>query len=356
MPPTQGERPSVQEERVAVARMSLKAASAALGRFPSRREYDRWRAAQPNPKEYAASTFIRRCFRDSWTEAIGQLGAPTADVAARRLLRCGLAFTEAERSRALRLFLEAVPAGERTQDAYQAWALEYIRQPGAYDVPTKTQTLTRRAGRSWRELLADAGESEERFRAVRASNGVLRCRFVTREEMLDRIRQAARELAVPMPTTTEFNRWVTHTLDSAGRPISPKADTIIKRFGYWSTALFEAGLIDEQQLATYWHRHEMRMSEERMLQFVAAALRDLGPELGRLAYRQWRWRILRHPDWAGYRIPADQTICLRYGGDWSAAVARAADVEPAREVPAVLHQTATAVWTKAGSKLERGRS
>jgi len=351
----QGGRPSTEGERVALCRMSLSAAAADLRRFPSRREYDRWRDSQPHRQELASASLIRRTFRDSWTEAIGQLGAPTADFAARRLLMGGKSFTARERERALRLFLEAVPAGQRTRAAYRDWARQYIQQPGAFDVPLSAGTLTSCSGLSWSELLAAAGAPEERYRAFTARNGVRKCGFLTPEQILDRIRRAAQELGVPAPTSLEYNRWAADARDENGRPIAPKSMTIMKHFGGWSIALFKAGLIDEQQLAMYWHRRELRMSDDRLLQFLAAALRDLGPNIGRLQYRKWRWRVIRHPDWAGARIPSDVCIWERFGNDWGVALGRAKDVKPAPEVPNYLHPTSLAVWTKQGSRMERGR-
>lgn len=148
--------------RVERARASLLAASTELGRLPSRRDYDRWRDAKPRPERFASASFIRRLSNGSWTEALGQIGAPAADSSARRLLSNGRAFTDADRERAWRLFAANVPADQRTRANYAKWAKQYVLRDGAFDVPVAVATLTRGSGRRWRELLAALQADEDR--------------------------------------------------------------------------------------------------------------------------------------------------------------------------------------------------
>lgn len=348
--------PSHQDSaRMTLALQSLRLATSDLKRVPSRREYDRWHSSHPSRTELATSSFIRRTFDDSWVEAVAQVGAPVADITARRLLRNGKAFTEAQKDLALRLFVEAVPPGKRTQAAFARWARPYVQQPRAFDIPTSAQGLVKGRTRSWHELLESIGAGEAKYRVIKTANHINRASHKTPEQMLDLIRKAASDLGVPAPTTIEYQRWVETYLDEYGNRLAPTSSTVIARFGGWSIALRRAGLLSEEQFAVYWTRRALRLSNDRMLEFVAAAVRDSGRELNRLAYRAWRWELLRHPKWPlDGCIPSDVSIVNRFGS-WQEAVVRAKDVPTAVEIPEGMHASGSAVWTKRGSKMDRGR-
>lgn len=143
------------------AQRSLRRAIAELDRFPSRRAYDRWRDQQPDRDELASSTFIRKTHGNSWPEALAAAGAPRANVTARRLLSNGRRFGVQERRRALTLFADAVPHGQRTADAYSNWARRYVLEPGAIDVPVYARTFTVGVGVHWFDVLIDAGLPDE---------------------------------------------------------------------------------------------------------------------------------------------------------------------------------------------------
>jgi hypothetical protein len=342
--------------RTALALQSLRLAADDLKRVPSRREYDRWHSAHPGRAELANSSFIRRTFDDSWVEAVAQVGAPIADITARRLLRNGKAFTEAQKDLALRLFVEAVPPGKRTQAAFKRWARSYVQQPGAFDIPTSAQGLVKGRTRSWHELLESIGAGEARYRVIKTASRANRASLKTPGQILDLLRLAASDLGVPAPTSIEYQRWVETYLDEYGNRLAPASSTVMARFGGWSIALRRAGLLSEEQFAVYWTRRAMRLSDGRLLEFVAAAVRDGDPELGRLAYRAWRWELLRHPDWPlDGCIPSDMSIVDRFGS-WQEAVVRAKDVPTAAEIPQGMHASGSAVWTKRDSKMDRGRS
>lgn len=209
--------------RVTLSRYSLSAAAKELRRVPSRRDYDRWYAGHPDRKELATSSFIRRTFDDSWHEAVAQIGAPVADFTARRLLRNGKAFSQEQRDLAIRLFVEAVEPGGRTQAAFERWTRAYVLTPAAYDIPTSAQGLLKGRGIGWHDLLESIGAGEDRYRVLKTIGGVKRASRKTPEQMLDLVRRCAVELGVPAPTSLEYEGWAKTLLDEQGRRLAPNA-------------------------------------------------------------------------------------------------------------------------------------
>jgi hypothetical protein len=329
--------------KVAVARASLEQAALDLRRVPSRREYDRWRSQQPRPEEFATATFIRRAFRGSWVEATAELDGLSPDVTARRLLQNGQEFSLAQMDRALEMFAAAVPHGERTQHAYMKWATDYVRLPGAFDVPLNVATLTTRFGLSWSDLLEQkTGERESTLRSMSAPLATPRARSLTAEEKLDCVRMCARELKLPVPTALEFDRWARCRFDSGGRRVAQHSHTIAKSFGGWAGTLFAAGLLTQEQRILHRHRTVHSVFGDEALRFVAAALRDRGTgadgaELTRVGYANWRCSVMLHPEAAGLRVPSGSSILGHAGMKWNEAVRRARGLAPSKAVPPHWH-------------------
>lgn len=64
--------------------------------------------------------------------------------------------------------------------------------------------------------------------------------------------------------------------------------TISKEFGDWGRALHAAGLLSGGELVAYRHRIEFDSTTDRALTFLAAAMRDCGPDPNRKRYRPQR--------------------------------------------------------------------
>lgn len=127
-------------ERERFVRASLQAALQALGRTPSRRAYEKWRAQQPQPSEFASEGLIKKVL-GGWTAATESLGAPVADHSARRLMSKGRAFSVIECREAIRLYTESTPPDQLGVRHYARWARAYARTPGARRVPLIAHTL-----------------------------------------------------------------------------------------------------------------------------------------------------------------------------------------------------------------------
>lgn len=334
-----------EAERVRLSLSSLRACMAELLRTPSRREYDRWRRQQAAPREFASSTFIRDTFNNSWPQALAAVSGAGPDVTARRLLRGGKAFTDKQRARALMLFAAAVAHGERTQHNYARWARAYVLEPGALDVPLSTHGYMKHSGQSWFDVLVSAGLPDER--AHRRCHGGRRGSPMdyTPDRILECLRRAASELDLRAPGTIAYDKWAVRV---SGDPNStewqpiPRSRAIASRFGGWGRALHAAGLIGDAEVALYRHHSKMAMTEDRLLQFLAAAMRDRGVHIGRGAYRQWRWAVLRHPAWTHGRIPSDIAIWSHFDEDWDLAKARTEGISAAPELAPHLHRPPTA--------------
>ena len=127
--------PTAATDRADICLAGLGQAMTELGLAPSRRNYDSWRAAQPDPNEWPSSSMIRRAF-PSWPAALEALGAaPAPDVLARRLLHLQDGFTAEECLTAIRACVEDLNATEQTAGrqltrltlaTYKAWARRRI--------------------------------------------------------------------------------------------------------------------------------------------------------------------------------------------------------------------------------------
>jgi hypothetical protein len=132
---------------------SLAVATDELGARPSKRAYDQWRNAKPNPEQWAsASSVLRILGQGRWQVATEALGGPRLDLVARRLLAQGSAFTPEECRTAMRLFCADVPETARSFSGYRSWALAHAQRPGARRVPAVGGVLMRRLGMRWSQL------------------------------------------------------------------------------------------------------------------------------------------------------------------------------------------------------------
>jgi hypothetical protein len=127
------EVPTAGDTRVALAVHALETCSGELGRAPSRRAYDTWRATTPQPDDYLSSSGIRNVFGGSWPKALEAVGfGPAPDVLARRLLYLQRGFAAEECVAAIQdcvaeLNAERAADGEEplrhlTFNEYKAWA------------------------------------------------------------------------------------------------------------------------------------------------------------------------------------------------------------------------------------------
>ena len=143
-------------ERVQNALNALRVAMDDLGKPPSRRSYDEWRAGQPDPKSWPSSTAIRNSFGNSWAKAMDALGvSPAPDVLARRLLdRHG--YSREEVIQAIQSCIRDTAPRHLPWDDYRAWAGEELKQGTKRRLPLSAAVIRKHFG-SWGEALKAAG-------------------------------------------------------------------------------------------------------------------------------------------------------------------------------------------------------
>jgi hypothetical protein len=126
-----------------------------LGRTPSRRDYDAWRAAEAPPNQWLSATKIRDTF-GSWPKALDAATLePTPDVRVRRLAAKGGAYSAEHLLYGLRQCAEAVGT-PFTQQQYVEWAREQRNHPPFARYSADAWKFIQVFG-SWRNALEAAG-------------------------------------------------------------------------------------------------------------------------------------------------------------------------------------------------------
>jgi len=357
-----------------------------IGRAPSRRDYDLWRAGQAHPDQWLSASGIRKAFGNSWARAIDALNVePRPDILARRLLNFNRPYKREELLEGLRACAAAVGVEYLAFSVYRAWAIEELKRP---DRACKRLALSRYAFKkhfgSWIEALVAAGLPE----LTRASNDdklpmprgpaydndhLRRALLGANRFHLECEAQAGRgdDRHPPRQLTRRvFEQWRQGEAEAAqaqGRVIYlPSAASIILRLGSWTEALHWAGLIDDERLRAA-HRQKARpLTDDEVLDYLVFALNDLRPvaekaearltrgdatdataasstrlsagpaaatPLSRSEYRRWRrGRLLKTED--PWRRPASDSLFVdRFDGWWRAeAMARARRRRPEAEL------------------------
>lgn len=327
----------------------------------SRRNYDEFRAEQPSPREWPSASYIRNAFDNDWNAAIAAIGhKPGVDVTSRQLTASAKPFSREEVLAALRIWISDVdqedgPGSRLLQARYESWTrskraaedLRFSRLPRA-------STLHRVIG-DWQEVLAALGCAHRhwtaRARSSVGDDGAARS-FKEVAEILDlstappdmprKHRYAddsPRAVNDHADLTISWVRWLGEQLPAAeraslrmedfirymssirrlslaqGKPLRPPSHASIERspeIGGWLHAKHLAGLIEERVVVK---QSTKPFAEPELVDAIMAAIREVGPDMTRADYTEWKER-------QDHRLPSASTLrrSLSDTGSWTKAV------------------------------------
>ena len=212
-----------------------------IGRVPSRRAYDGWRAAQRVPTDQPSARFIRTRFRGTWRNALAAAGLDGApDVTVRRLTAHGTAFSRAELVAGLRLCATDLGRHDFSQATYVDWSRRKLFSKDSKVERLCTAPLTfQRVFGSWVNAKAAAFEDQAATRPV----------ALTRPELYAFLRQAAAATHPAPLTVARYEEWRKKQLASNPHARVPHGQTIVKQLGGWILGLVAAGMIDLAEAA-----------------------------------------------------------------------------------------------------------
>jgi hypothetical protein len=365
--------PTSAPERVTLAVNALATCMETIGKAPSRRSYDQWRASQERPSEWPSATSIRNLFGSSWAKALDALGVkPAPDVLARRLLNIGRGYTEDDCLAAIGSCVEALmPKEQLTFGTYHEWAQRELADASRpkQRLPLSSTVFCKHWG-SWVGALTKAGFPELLPKTGGHKQGTPRgtADKYSDENVLDFLRQAAQETKqgkmTKKLTMTGYDRWREAKIE-AGRECGevifvPSVQVPLHRYGSWPRALHAAGLATEDEARLAPQQGTRRLTDEEVIGCVVAALSDIGyptPDsangwkvkdeeddssqprgddsdrasakaarptlwLTRADYNRWRRERLLRADYPGLRVCGDQLIRQRLGA-WVEVIALA---------------------------------
>ena len=319
---------------------------------PSRRAYDAFRAAQPNPLDWPSPTLIRNAFGGSWAAATAAVeGRPEANVLARRKTTRGKKFEPELVKKLLLAWIETLPPEEPLrQVAFIGWCLEEAAKTDSkFKHVPRTSNSVKVALGGWEKALASVGALERhpaqamRLRSETQAKKAIKSRLsLSRaprqkseqgrfedDELIAWLRWGQKQLKVSAPISeehyAEVRRRVLEATRRRGEVLRiPSQATIAGRFRSWAGALESAGLTDPNSPGAH-DRRPYSDDEIRQALLEAKAATD-GP-LSESAYRAWRTAELkRHQrNDPAARLPHALSLKNRFGGahhSWDEVLAR----------------------------------
>ncbi len=236
-------------------------------------------------------------------------GTPTPDVLARRLLGVGGRYTDDELLDALNRAASGLGANGLTVEGYVRWTR--TAPPAAGRTPRSVKPFRDRWG-SWHAAV-EAALRDDRYDGPPHSRNW--GRRYTWEEMLHALQDA--QEAVGETAYGVYDSWAR---EQAARGVRrPRASTISRHFGSWSSALESAGLLDDETRARRHARSGTPLTDEQLVDWLIAARSQFGHALTRQTYAAWRSRLIERRPRSAPVPPSDATIRLRLGG-WRAAL------------------------------------
>ncbi len=247
-----------------LALIGLQMCAADLGQVPSRRAYDAWREALPNPDDYPHSSNVRAAF-GNWRKATVALGAPEHDPRASRVLQAGgRPYGREQLIAALRACADALGKRGFYWQEYRKWSADRRQRMHA---PQRKRPFQREFG-SWSDALEAAG-LDRHDEYMQPSHGRQRGVPYPREVLLESLRDAWADCAVDgHMTIAAYSDWVRTRLKRPG------VKSIQNQFGSWVRALLAAGLIDEVRAAQLDSLRRYPITDEELLDRVRQAAAD----------------------------------------------------------------------------------
>jgi hypothetical protein len=202
---------------------------------------------------------------------------------------------------------------------YREWAREREMRAGDSEpvLPLSPTSFLSRFG-SFANALARAGLDCQ----VRGPRGP----HVDNRELGNAAVRAAHEATAPAPLTFKaYAAWRSRELarlEGAGnlRVAIPASNTLRRAHGSWNGVLAAAGLMTEERAAQGHRGRGRKLTDEVVAQSVLLAVQELGPDIEREEYFQWRKRKLLQP--GAPRLASLSGITKRPGG-WGGALRKA---------------------------------
>jgi hypothetical protein len=292
---------------------------------PSKGRYERWRLSLKEPGVPSA-TFVAGTF-GGWARALDAAGLePTVDLRVMRLRAMVKLASDEEILDGLRQCAEDLGQPLRF-GVYREWAR--VREMQARDgqpvLPLSPSSFLSRFG-SFANALASAG-LDCRVRGPRVAHADNR-------ELGNTAVRAAHQATAPAALTFDaYAAWRSRELarleeEGHVRVAIPASNTLRRAHGSWNGVLAAAGLMTQQRAAQGYRGRGRKLTDELVAQSVLLAVKELGPDIQREEYFQWRKRKLLQPD--APRLASLSGITKRPGG-WGDALHKAATARDAAE-------------------------
>jgi len=348
---------------------SARLAAATAGERPgwacgtySKRNYNAFRSAQPDPGCLPSSTLIANAFRGRWGDALAAAGLDVApDVLARRGINQGHKYSAEEVRSVLRAWIAEVdrddPAGPLVQAEFAAWSRRNASGPGSGGLRYPTLPTVFKYLGKWAEVLIDLGQLDRHPEIIAARRQL--DASPDREWASDAVKRLDLE-ALPKSAGASdpdyagtWLRWVTEPL-----PRDQRAGLEMHRWGLlraallvslgslgsyaeipsaeaiksaaddrsWPTAKARAGIVDPS-CCTQSSPTTRPFEDAELIDALAAAARELGHPPTRSEYEA-HWRKAAG---AGVkRLPSEATLRARLGDgrSWGSVLERLASEHP----------------------------
>jgi hypothetical protein len=287
--------------------------------------YTAWHGGLDDRSLWPTPAKVRATFGD-WRKARAQLEAiPQQDVMSRKLRGTyNLKSTREGTIEALRVWGDSLgdelAAEALSWDSWLGWAREAADDPELWHLELWfSPNAFLRHFDSFTHAKAEAGLI--RRAGEKLSRLSCRCDHLDDEQMLDLLRDSARELGC-LPTYGAQQRHAQRLNEQAGRLVMPSAKDFTRRFGSWGKALVRAGLCTAQQAAARNVRGEVPLTREFALDCLRLATEwNGGRRVIRNRYRRWRAEDAPRHAWLR-RPPSDNWIHGEFGS-FDAAAAQA---------------------------------
>jgi len=259
---------------------------------PSKGRYERWRLALEEPGVPSA-TFVAGTF-GGWARALDAAGLePTPDLRVMRLRSLTRLASDAEILAGLRQCAEE--RGEPLRfGVYREWARDREMQAsdGAPVLPLSPTSFLTRFG-SFANALARAG-LDCQVRGPRAAQSDYL-------ELATAAVRAAHAATAPAALTFQaYGAWRSRELarleQQRGVAVAiPAPNTLRRAYGSWNGVLAAAGLMTPERAAQGHRGRGRKLTDEVVAQSVLLAVAELGPDIQREEYFEWRSSYSRTP-------------------------------------------------------------
>jgi hypothetical protein len=284
---------------------------------PSKGRYERWRLSLGEPGVPSA-TFVAGTF-GGWARALDAAGLePTVDLRLMRLRATVKLASDEEILDGLRKCAAEVGQPLRF-GVYREWARERELRAGNGQpaLPLSPTSFLTRFG-SFANALARAG-LDCRVRGPRVAHSENR-------ELGNTAVRAAHEATAPAALTFEaYAAWRSRELarlegEGHVRVAIPASNTLRRAHGSWNGVLAAAGLMTKDRAAQGHRGRGRKLTDELVAQSLLLAVEELGPDIQREEYFQWRKRKELQAD--APRLASLSGITKRPGG-WGGALRKA---------------------------------